>query len=335
MKIFFHTFGCKVNQYETQLFREMYTSRGDKITDNINSADLFIINSCTVTHQADSNCRQLLRRIIKTNPEKRIIVTGCYSAVNPGLIKTISNKIEIIDKHSLLSTCSGYVTHITGFHKHSRAFVKIQDGCDAYCSYCIVPYVRNKIRSKQKNTVINELNSLINNGYKEIVLCGIRLGRWNDKNEKLSDLISEIIKIDKNFIISLSSIELNEIDDKLINLFSGNTKLKKHLHIPLQSGDDAILKLMNRPYTSKEFTDKIKYIRSRIPDITVSTDIIVGFPGENELQFNNTYNLAKNLKFNKIHVFRYSARPGTAASKLQNTCPSIEVKKRAGILLKL
>jgi threonylcarbamoyladenosine tRNA methylthiotransferase MtaB len=345
MKVFLHTFGCKVNQYETQLIREQFDSNNIKSVDNFLDADICVINSCTVTHNADSDCRQIIRRILKTNKKTRIIVTGCYAKISPEEIKKISPEIEIIlDKNKIIEYLGiGKVyteehfyrpknSLITYFYKHSRAFIKIQDGCDAYCSYCIVPYVRRNLWSKPKEDVLEEIQNLVLNNYREIVLCGIRLGKYKIKNYGLIDLIKDIFKYYPNLKIELSSIELKEINNELISIFNIYPNFVRHLHIPLQSGDNFILKLMRRNYTTEEYIEKISEIRKKIPDIRLTTDVIVGFPGETEEHFMNTYNFIKKIKFDKLHVFRFSKRGKINLNYIGSEQNANEVKNRIKLL---
>jgi len=334
MKIYIHTIGCKVNQYETQVLKEFFEKQSNIIVNNFTLADLCIINSCSVTHNADSDCRKIIRRILKENNSVKIIVTGC---LNPKLIediKKISDKIEIKLKEEILGENYRNIT-ICNFYDHSRAFVKIQDGCDAFCSYCIIPLVRNKMWSKSKDILFKEINQLLERGYKEIVLCGIRLGKYNDNGYNLSHLLKDLCLINKNFYIRLSSLEITDINDTLIDIILKNHKIRRHLHLPLQSGDNDILKLMFRPYTAEEYKNKIFYIKSKIENICITTDIMVGFPYETDERFQNTYNLAKEIKFDKIHVFRYSSRPGTYAQKYKYEINSKIIKQRVNKLLYL
>ncbi len=334
-------------------------------------ADIYIINSCTVTHDADAACRKLVRRILRSNPLARIIVTGCYARRAPEEIysacgrkpqvKILPEKEKIFSDLGIPPSTNHYSPRtfaqnnhviqnlnnhglsiispqakvrgslITKFNERTRAFVKIQDGCDAFCSYCIIPYVRPELWNRPAEEIIKEINILVANGYKEIVLTGIRLGKYKFKDKyrkvyNLRDLISELEKIKGLFRLRLSSLEMNEIDDKLIRLIAKSKKICHHLHIPLQSGDNYILKLMNRPYNTEEFKMKIEQIRQYIPDIGISTDIIVGFPGEEEKHFLSSYQFVKESNFSRIHVFPYSARPGTVAVGFDSQVPT-KVKK--------
>lgn len=339
-RICFYTFGCKTNQYETQLLREQLSKSGLEEVSALIKADIYIINSCTVTHDADAACRKLVRRILRSNPLARIIVTGCYAIRAPREIRSACNEktqIEVFPEKEKISqffgcsTINYQLSTINWFHNHARAFVKIQDGCDAFCSYCIVPYVRPELWSRPAEEIIKEINILVANGYKEIVLTGIRLGKYKFKDKyrkvyNLRDLISELEKIKGLFRLRLSSLEMNEIDNKLIRLIAKSKKICHHLHIPLQSGDNYILKLMNRPYNTEEFKMKIEQIRQYIPDIGISTDIIVGFPGEEEKHFLSSYQFVKESNFSRIHVFPYSARPGTVAVGFDSQVP-IKIKE--------
>jgi len=336
MKYYFKTYGCRVNQYETQLIREQFCKNSQNtIVDDIADADVCIINSCTVTHKADADCRQIVRRILKLNPLARIIVTGCYALSSPDEIKSAcknSQRVEVCpDKEKLI----GSLKHTNYFYDHQRAFLKIQDGCDAFCSYCIVPYVRSKLWSKDRETVFDEIEVLRRNDYREIVLCGIRLGKYGTENHGLYDLVKDILTNFRDMRIKFSSLELGEIDEKLVDLIGGSKNIVPYLHIPMQSGDDKILELMKRSYSRKDYSEKIKYIKSQVPDIFLSTDVIVGFPTETNEQFYNTYRLIKELKFNKLHIFTYSDRKGTSAEKIYPKVSSIEIKKRAGMLREL
>jgi len=340
MRIYFHTFGCKVNQYETQLLREQICYNGNyQPVEKIETADIAIINSCTVTHNADADTRQLVRRIIRVNPRCRIIVTGCYAVRSKKEILDISNSVEICPIKEKIPCYLGlnYENRqtITYFADHSRAFVKIQDGCDAFCSYCIVPYVRPKLWSKPLETILKEVDSLVENGYKEIVLCGIRLGKYSSNNAKnFAELVKNLMNIREDFRISFSSLEVQEITEELIEVLASTDRIVHHFHIPLQSADNEVLKRMSRPYTSEEFQYKIDCIRKKLKDVIFTTDVIVGFPGETEKNFLNTYNFIEKNKFKKIHVFRFSPRPGTKAENFKDYVDSKEIKKRAVALLK-
>lgn len=340
MKIYFHTFGCKVNQYETQLLREQSEFFKHKPVDDFTCADLCVINSCTVTHNADADCRQIVRKIMKSNPGSKIIVTGCYAAGSMSDIRNISSALLILPlKEDVVRFLKNGVSRpgepgtTTYFHKHKKAFVKIQDGCDDFCSYCIVPYVRNRLWSKPAPDIFSEIKSLAGNGYDEIVICGIRLGRYEGgKNYGLAELLDDIAKKFRNIKFELSSIEVNEVTRKLLEIILNNHNITRHLHIPLQSGDDEILGLMNRKYSTQDYLGKVMLVREMLPGINLTTDLIVGFPGEDEKKFLNTYNFVRSINFDKIHIFRYSPRKGTASCEIGGNVRPADAKNRYKII---
>ncbi len=330
------------------LLREQLIQCGAEAVTSFEKADVCIINSCTVTQNADADCRQFIRKIARANPRTKIIVTGCYAqrareeiysaSRSDSRITVIPNKEDILSSlgfplttnRSPLST--NHYPLITNFNEHTRAFVKIQDGCDAFCSYCIVPYVRQKLSSRDREEIIAEAKNLVLHGYKEIVLTGIRLGKYRVKGKNkeidLTALLSELEKIERLTRIRLSSLEINEINEKLLELIAGSEKICHHLHIPLQSGDDRILELMHRRYKTDEFSEKIKQIRAILPDIGITTDIIVGFPGEDEESFLSSYRFVEKTGFSRVHLFPYSPRPGTVAATLGSTVPERIKKER-------
>ena len=332
-----HTFGCKVNIYESEFIINKMEENGYTLVDFNESADIYIINTCTVTNEADKKDRKLINSVRKKYPESILVVMGCYSQLNPNTVDAdivLGNKhkskiIELIDKYKKnkekiilvedISETNFEDMYINRFITHTRAFVKIQDGCNAFCSYCTIPYARGELRSKNFNTVIKEVTDLVNNGYKEIVLTGIHTGRYGiEQNTNLEKLLKELVKIKDIFRIRLSSIEINEITDGIIDLIKNNDIMAKHLHIPLQSGSNHILKSMNRLYDLDFFLKRIDYIRKEIPDISITTDLIVGFPGETEEMFLETINTLNKIKFTKIHTFPYSKRTGTKAASMSN-----------------
>lgn len=337
----FFTFGCKVNQYETQLIREEFLSHGFRETKV--SPSFLIVNGCTVTARADKKCKSLLKNLSRKNPEAKIILTGCYaqnvkvlkieldniSCIIPqdqkgDVFKAVENKFakqleDIDDVPELLHKTDEFAKGISGFSSHSRAFVKIQDGCDNFCTYCIVPHMRGKPRSRNLKEIIREVKFLSENGFKEIVLCGINLGTWGedlDKKLRIKDLIKELNALEDLERLRLSSIELKHVDDSLLEAFAKYSKLCPHLHIPLQSGDSFILKKMHRYYTAAEYLDTLIRIKRQIKDISFTTDIMVGFPGETEVHFNNTLEMVKKAGFTRVHVFPFSVRSGTPAATM-------------------
>ena len=337
MKFAIHTFGCKVNIYESEYVINLMQDNGYTLVNFDEQADIYIINTCTVTNEADKKDRKLIRNTRNNHQNSILIVMGCYSQLNPNDIDAdiiIGNKYkskvpEFITKYKEtkekiilvedISKTTFEDMYINRFIEHTRAFVKIQDGCNAFCSYCTIPYARGGLRSKDFNTVIKEVTNLVNNGYKEIVLTGIHTGRYGlEQNTNLETLLKELVKIEGIFRIRLSSIEINEITDGIIDLIKTNDIMAKHLHIPLQSGSDTILKSMNRLYDLNFFYKRIDYIRKEIPDISITTDLIVGFPGETEELFKETIATLHKIKFTKIHTFPYSKRNGTVAASMPN-----------------
>ena len=334
-----HTFGCKVNIYESEYVTNLLLEHGYKMVewDSSEDADIYIINTCTVTNEADKKDRKLIHSTRNNHESSILIVMGCYSQLNPDDIDAdiiIGNKykselIMLLDmylkehkkivKVNDISKINFEDMFINKFMTHTRAFVKIQDGCNAFCAYCAIPYARGGLRSKDFDSAISEVTNLVNNGYKEIVLTGIHTGRYGiEKHTNLESLLRELVKIKGLLRIRLSSIEINEITDGIIDLIKNNDKMAKHLHIPLQSGSNMILKQMNRLYDKETFIKKIDYIRREIPDISITTDLILGFPGETDELFNETMDTLKRIRFTKIHTFPYSKRSGTKAATMAN-----------------
>jgi threonylcarbamoyladenosine tRNA methylthiotransferase MtaB len=327
-KFYIYTFGCKVNQYESQLISERYKKDNFTASQTPEEADIIIFNSCTVTAQADKESQYFIRKVSKFPNNPKIILTGCLAKnKNINIKQSLKNaNISIVIDKTILFPKQKKQT-ITNFDKRSRAFLKIQDGCDSFCSYCIVPYVRNVLWSKPENEIISEITNLAISGYSEIVLTGIHIGKFSGG---LSNLFDKIIKIPLEFRVRISSIDLNEIDNKLIELMATNPdKICNHLHIPLQSGSDYILKQMNRKYLSKDFEKKIKNIINTLPDLALTTDVITGFPGELQTHHKETCNFIKQNPFARFHIFRYSDRIGTKASSFADKVPADIIKNRA------
>ena len=338
MNFAIHTFGCKVNIYESEFIINLLLKNGYKMVEtDSNEVDIYIINTCTVTNEADKKDRKFIHSVRNKYKDAIVIVMGCYSQINPYQIdadivignKYKSNIIELIEQYKRdrckiikvndISKISFEDMYIDRFINHTRAFVKIQDGCNAYCAYCAIPYARGGIRSKDFDKVINEVSSLVKNGYKEIVLTGIHTGKYGiDIHTNLEKLLNELVKIPNIFRIRLSSIEINEITDGIIDLIKNNDIMAKHLHIPLQSGSNEVLKNMNRLYDKEMFINRVKEIRKEIPDISITTDLILGFPGETDELFDETMDTLNKINFTKIHTFPYSRRNGTKASKMPN-----------------
>lgn len=351
MKVAIHSLGCKVNIYESEYVISLLKKNNYQIVDFSSFSDIYIINTCSVTNESDRKSRKAISQARKNNPNAIIIVMGCYSQLKADEIEAdiiIGNKdkskiIELINEYQAkkekvkkiydLKHTTFENMEIDKFINHTRAFVKIQDGCNAFCSYCIIPYTRGNIRSKNKEDVINEIKKLVDNGYQEIVLTGIHTGKYGkDLNTNLETLLKELVKIKGLYRLRLSSIEINEITEGIIKLIKENNIMAKHLHIPLQSGSDKILKLMNRHYDTKYFYEKIKKIRDEIPDISITTDLIVGFPYETEECFAETIDLLKKIKFSHIHTFPYSKRDGTKASLMPQIDGNIKKKRVKEVL---
>lgn len=351
MKVGICSLGCKVNIYESEFMISSLKERGYTITNFEDKADIYIISTCSVTNESDKKSRKMINRAKKNNKDAIIIVTGCYSQTNADNIEAniiLGNKdkskiVEIIEEYKKTKENKKIIYDLTKvnfekmeikkFTNHTRAFVKIQDGCNAFCSYCIIPYVRGRIRSKNKKDVISEVTELVKEGYKEIVLTGIHTGKYGlDINSSLEELLENLVKIPGLYRIRLSSIEINEITPRIIKLLKENSIMAKHLHIPLQSGSDKILKLMNRKYTKEEFLNKIRILKE-IPEISLTTDLIVGFPGETEREHQETLETLNEIKFTKIHTFPYSKRKGTPASIMEGQVSPEEKKKRVKEIL--
>jgi len=330
----FFTLGCKVNQYDTQSIREKFLSSGYKESGKNSKADTYLINTCTVTHRADSESLNLIRRAKKENPKAKIIVTGCLAELDSARIKKIGvNSIVKNKDKNKISNING----ISDFKAHARAFLKIQDGCDNYCSYCKVPLVRGRSRSRPLSKIVQEAGRLVNKGFKEIVLTGICLGLYGkDLKPKMSlvRVIDRLEKIDGLLRIRLSSIEAGDVTKELIRKMKNSKKLCPHLHIPIQSGDDQVLKKMRRKYTSRDYLNLIRRIKKQVPEAAITTDVLVGFPQEEEVNFKNTLDLVKKIAPLRTHIFPYSKREGTTASINFKKEVAPEVIKKRVFLLK-
>lgn len=355
MKFNIITFGCKVNQYESNMMEENMLSSNFFYEENKDLADIIIVNTCSVTNVADKKCLKMIRRIRRENPDSLLVVAGCSSQNNQEVYKKLDIDILIgnKDKSRIADIIKEYIKTEKRYVKfynerglefedmqindynHNRAFIKIEDGCDNFCSYCIIPYVRGSVRSKDFSKVISEAKSLADHNHKEIVLTGIHTGHYLNNNHDLTDLINELSKIDNILRIRISSIEITELNDKFLSMLEKNKKVCDHLHIPLQAGSDEILKRMNRKYDLKYYEDKINRIRSIRPNISITTDIIVGFPYETDELFNSTLEFAKKMNFSKIHVFPYSKREGTSAAIMPNQVDDKIKKIRVKKLMEL
>lgn len=355
MKFNIVTFGCKVNQYESNMMKERMLSSNFFYVENISEANIIVVNTCSVTNVADKKCLKMIRRIKREYPNSILVVAGCSSQNKQEIYENLDidilignkdkSKIDILLKE-YIKTHKRYVKFyndrkldfedmLISDYNHIRAFIKIEDGCDNFCSYCIIPYVRGSVRSKNFETVIKEAKLLTQKGHKEIVLTGIHTGHYMDNDYDLTGLINELSKIEDLLRIRISSIEITELNDKFLNMLSTNKKVCDHLHIPLQAGSDEILKKMNRKYDLKYYEEKIKKIRMIRPDISITTDIIVGFPYETDKLFNETLEFSRKMNFSKIHVFPYSIRIGTSAANMPNQVDESIKKERVKKLMDL
>lgn len=355
MKFNIVTFGCKVNQYESNMMKEKMLSSNFFYEENMSDANIIIVNTCSVTNVADKKCLKMIRKIKREYPNALLVVAGCSSQNNQNVYEALDIDILLGNKDKskiaelikeYLDTEKKYVKFynernldfedmLINDYNHVRAFVKIEDGCDNFCSYCIIPFVRGSVRSKDFDTVIKEAKLLTEHGHKEIVLTGIHTGHYMSNNHDLTDLINELSKIDDLLRIRISSIEITELNDKFLEMLKINKKVCNHLHIPLQAGSNEILKRMNRKYDLAYYEEKINKIRSIRPDISITTDIIVGFPYETDELFSETLEFSKKMNFSKIHVFPYSIRVGTAAASMPNQVDEVTKKVRVKKLMAL
>ena len=355
MKFYIYNLGCKVNSYESNVMRDNLVNNGFELSD-VEDADIVIINSCCVTNSADNKTMKLIRHV-RNNYDVVLVVVGCYIQSKKDDLSNIPGDILIGNRNK--AVISNYINRFLIDHKriedvsdvskidfeqmklnnydHTRAFIKIQDGCNNFCSYCIIPFTRGGVRSKKKDNVISEVKSLISNGHKEIVLTGIHTGNYGCEfeNYDFACLLNDLVRIEGLERLRISSIEITEINERVINIIKNNNILVDHMHIPLQSGSDTILKSMNRKYDIKYFIDKINVLRSIRPDISITTDVIVGFPGETDDLFLETVSNIKKIGFSKLHVFPYSRRSGTVADKMDNQIDECIKKKRVRVLLDL
>jgi len=364
-----NTLGCKVNQYESQQIRRLLEQLGLVWVETADKPDLAVINTCCVTHTASAKSRQRIRKAQKLSPNAVIVVSGCLPTVQIGELHNLGENVHLINHRDRLpatliqivsakadtSSCQSpqssknecanqpKLPQLTAFKGHTRAFLKIQDGCDGYCSYCIVPKTRPFVHSKPPEEVLEEAQALINAGHKEIVVTGIFLGAYGEKsvrrknwpipqNDKLPKLLDKMAKIHNLARIRLSSLEPADVTPRLLDTFSKHRNIMPHLHLSLQSGSNAVLKRMARQYGAEEFMDTVRAIKSRLDRPAITTDIIAGFPGETDADFEDTVNLAKNVGFAKMHIFSFSARKGTPAASMQGAVDNRVIKQRVRIL---
>ena len=358
MKVGIYTLGCKVNTYESEYVINELKKNGFTINDFDDINDIYIINTCTVTNNSDAKSRKMIRHARKLNKDACIVAMGCFIEYNKQNIENIMPEIDIIignkDKSIVVDLIKDFMLNkkkindvkddfdynfedmfIDSFNTRTRAFVKVQDGCENFCSYCVIPRVRGKCRSKKLEVAVKEIETLVNNGYKEIILTGIHTGNYGvDLGINFATLLKEVVKIDGLKRLRISSIEATELTDEVLEVIKNNKVIVNHFHIPIQSGSDKVLKLMNRKYDTKYFKDKINKIREIIPDVSITTDIITGHPGETEEEFQNTLNTLKEIEFSKLHVFPYSERRDTPSTRLAQI-PEFIKKEQTDQLLEL
>ena len=360
-KVAFYTLGCKVNQYETEAMLELFEKEGYEKAETEDYADVYVINTCTVTHMSDRKSRQYIRRMKKKNPDAIIAVVGCYSQVSPEEIlsidevnlvmgtndrKKIVEEVKKIDASRKVSTVDDIMKvkafeeiEINKTNGKTRAFMKIQDGCDRYCSYCIIPYARGRVRSRDLESIVKEVENLASNGYKEVVLTGIHVASYGkdikDSDIKLLDVIKQINDIEGIERIRLSSVEPILFTDEFVEAVSTMDKVCPHYHLSLQSGCDETLKRMKRRYTTEEYKAIVDRLRAAIPNVSITTDVIVGFPGETNEEFDKTYEFLKDIELTHMHVFKYSPRKGTPAATMENQVDPSTKHERSEKLLQL
>lgn len=347
------TLGCKVNQYETRYLLEGLYELGARNAAPGEIPDVIVVNTCTVTADSDAKSRHIIRKLHRDYPHAQMILMGCWATKNPNEANALAleagnDSVVLADKSKLgdwliEQGCIEAPTGIENFSEHTRAFVKVQDGCRQFCSYCIIPHVRNRLTSREPNQVRNEIERLVRNGYREIVLTGIHLGFYGEgfenpelKGLTLDDLIAQLITIDLNFRLRISSLESHEVSQRLLEFIRDNPdKICPHLHISMQSGSNSVLKAMNRPSTAEEYLHRCQRAKEYVPDIALTTDVIVGFPGETESDFEQTMSLCEEAGFSKIHIFRYSPREGTPAAAMPNQVSPAVKQERAQRLAQL
>ncbi|MCG2011971.1 tRNA (N(6)-L-threonylcarbamoyladenosine(37)-C(2))-methylthiotransferase MtaB [Staphylococcus epidermidis] len=339
----FHTLGCKVNHYETEAIWQLFKDANYERVEFETNADVFVINTCTVTNTGDKKSRQIIRRAIRQNPDAVVCVTGCYAQTSSAEIMEIPG-VDIVvgtqDRHKLLDYIQQFQEErqpINGvgnimknrtyeelevpyFTDRTRASLKIQEGCNNFCTFCIIPWARGLMRSRDPEKVVEQATQLVNSGYKEIVLTGIHTGGYGQdlKNYNLAQLLRDLDTIEGLERIRISSIEASQLTDEVIDVIGNSNKVVRHLHIPLQSGSDDVLKRMRRKYTMAHFSERLTKLHQALPDLAVTSDVIVGFPGESEEEFQETYDFIVNHHFSELHVFPYSPRIGTPAERMDN-----------------
>ncbi|SDH47440.1 threonylcarbamoyladenosine tRNA methylthiotransferase MtaB [Alteribacillus persepolensis] len=356
----FHTLGCKVNHYETEAIWQLFEKEGYEKTDFNKRADVYVINTCTVTNTGDKKSRQVIRRAVRKNPDAVVCVTGCYAQTSPAEIMDIPG-VDVVVGTQDRSKMIGYIeqfqkerTPINGvknimktrvyeeldvphFTDRTRASLKIQEGCNNFCTFCIIPWARGLLRSRNPEDVLAQARQLVDAGYKEIVLTGIHTGGYGEdmKGYSLADLLVELENVEGLKRIRISSIEASQITDEVIDVIDKSKKIVNHLHIPLQSGSNTVLKRMRRKYTTEFFAKRVQKLKEALPGLAVTSDVIVGFPGETEEEFQETYRFIAENKFSELHVFPYSKRTGTPAARMDNQVSDDVKQERVHRLIEL
>ncbi|WP_457635018.1 tRNA (N(6)-L-threonylcarbamoyladenosine(37)-C(2))-methylthiotransferase MtaB [Persephonella sp.] len=358
LKVAFYSLGCRMNQFETSAMEEEFENRGYTLSEFSDKADIYVVNTCTVTNDADRSSRKTIRQAKRRNPDAVVVATGCYAQVSPDEL----SKMEEVDlvignshKTAVLEIVEQFINErrqdkvfidnifrkndfetfqISTFYEGSRPILKVQEGCNSFCSFCIIPFARGKVRSAKINQIVDQAKILVDRGFKEIVLTGTQLSQfgYDHKEGYLYDLLKRLLKIEGLYRVRLSSMGINEIDKKLLDLITSEEKIAPHFHLSIQSGDDRVLKDMKRNYTVSQYEKVINQIIKRRPDTAIGTDLITGFPTEDERAFENTVKTVKNLPFAYIHVFTYSQRKGTSAEKFGDTVHPQEKKRRTQII---
>ncbi|GIQ69703.1 tRNA (N(6)-L-threonylcarbamoyladenosine(37)-C(2))-methylthiotransferase MtaB [Xylanibacillus composti] len=356
----FHTLGCKVNFYDTEAIWQKFKQAGYEQADFESDADVYVINTCTVTNTGDKKSRQIIRRAVRRNPDAIIAVTGCYAQTAPAEILEIpgvdivigtQDREKIMDYveqfqrdrqpvnavRNIMKTRTFEELDVPDFSDRTRAFLKIQEGCNNFCTFCIIPWTRGLSRSRDPQSVLEQARQLVASGYKEIVLTGIHTGGYGDdlENYTLTSLLRDLDKIEGLERIRISSIEASQITDEMIEVLNQSEKMCRHLHIPLQAGDDDVLKRMRRKYTTAEFAEKIRRLHEALPGVAITTDVIVGFPGETEEMFERGYRFMQEMQFAEMHVFPYSKRTGTPAARMEDQVDEEEKNRRVHALIDL
>ncbi|WP_245963032.1 tRNA (N(6)-L-threonylcarbamoyladenosine(37)-C(2))-methylthiotransferase MtaB [Thermodesulfitimonas autotrophica] len=357
----FYTLGCKVNQYETAALASLFARRGYRIVEDFESiADVYVINTCTVTGTADQKSRQAIRRAIRRNPEAVVVVTGCYAQVNPeavagipgvdvvvgtfgreGLVDLVEEAMrtgrQVVAVREFPAGCK-FEELPALFTTRTRAYLKIQEGCRDFCTFCLVPYARGPLRSRKPEAVLAEARRLLAAGFKEVVLTGIHIGLYGCDLQPpvtLAELVARVLELPGIERLRLSSLEPTEVTPELVALIARDSRFCPHLHIPLQSGDDGVLRRMGRRYTTAAYAETVHFLRAKVPEIAITTDVMVGFPGETDAAFARSVAFVRQIGFAGLHVFKFSPRPGTPAATFADQVPGPVKEKRLGVLLEV